>query len=430
VNKVFETPPSYNKTVLSSGVRVVSEHHPFTRSTSVGLFIPLGSRDETHSFMGAAHFIEHMAFKGTKTKSAFDIAASIEAVGGDLNAFTSKEYTCFHATTLREHLSLSLDVLTDILTNATFQVDEFEKERQVILSEVDMSADDPQEYIFDLYLESVFKGHPLSQPILGTAASLNGLSRKNLYDYYKGHYASSDVIVSVAGNVDHDEAVELVQKILGKAKVDKRQPLPRRKKPKTYGFQEFRFKNSEQVHILIGQKSSSYRDATRFEAYIANAVLGGGMTSRLYQKIREKKALAYSVYSYLHSFTDSGLSMVYAGTAPEHAKKAIRMIKQEYLNLLEKGLTKKELNFFKRQVIGTILLGADDIENRMSSLGVNEMVFGEYRPVDRVIEEIEGVTASSMQDFFQKNIDSKSFGTYILGELEPKAAAELFLVEP
>lgn len=379
--------------------------------------------------MGAAHFIEHMAFKGTKSKSAFDIAASLEAVGGELNAFTSKEYTCFHATVLKEHLPLALDVLSDILTHATFDKVEFERERQVILSEIDMSADDPQEYIFDLYLESAFQKHPLSQPILGTPKSLEGMSRSQLFDYYKSHYATSDMVVSVAGSVDHGEAVRLVQDRLGKKTLTRSKSKEPRSKPKIYGFQEFRHRTSEQVHILIGQKSSSYRDSTRFEAYIANAVLGGGMTSRLYQKIREKRALTYSVYSYLHSFTDTGLSMVYAGTAPENAGKVIRLIKQEYRKLLESGLTRKELEFFKRQVVGTILLGADDVENRMSSLGVNEMVFGEYRPVERVIDEIEAVTAGSMQTFFEKNIDLKSFGTYILGQLSPEQAADLLLID-
>lgn len=422
MNKVFEIPPVFNKTTLKNGVRVLTEHHPNTRATTVGLFIPLGSRDEPHDLMGAAHFVEHMVFKGTKNRTAFDIVASLEAVGGELNAYTSREATCFHATTLREHLPLSLGVLTDLVSHATFEKEEFEKERQVILSEIDMSADDLEEYVFDLYFERVFNKHTLSKPILGTPESLKAISRKKLFDFYKLHYGGPEMIVSIAGAVDHEEAVKLVEKALGRK--SKKSSNVKRKKPKPVSFQEFRYRNCEQVHVLMGQPSCGYSDKHRFESYIANAVLGGGMTSRLYQKIREKKALAYSVYSYLHAFTDSGLNMVYAGTTQKNLKKTMGAIEKEVMSLLDKGVSKKELEFFRKQVEGTILLGADDIENRMNSLGVNEMIFGEYRSVERVLDEISAVTVGSIKDYFQKYMDSEKFGIYILGDLTPEQAAD------
>lgn len=427
MNKVFELPPEFNKTILPNGVRVLTEHHPNTRATCAGIFVPYGSRHEPDDLVGAAHFVEHMVFKGTKKRTAFQLVANIEAVGGELNAYTSREYTCFHASTLREHLPLSLEVLTDLVSGAVFDKEEFEKERQVILSEIDMSADDLDEYIFDMYFEKVYNKHPLSRPILGTPESLNSISRKKLFDFYKERYGSSDIVVSIAGAVDHDEAVRMVEKALGKAKRQNEIKSEKQRKPRATKFQEFKYKPSEQVHLLLGQKSSSYKDKFRFESYIANAVLGGGMTSRLYQKIREKRGLAYSVYSYLHAFTDGGLVMVYAGTSKEHSKKCLKLMRKEFENLMHKGITKKELDFFRRQVIGTILLGSDDIENRMNSLGVNEMVFGKYRPVETVLEEILSVTTESMHQYFQKYMDVNKFGLYVMGDLQPKEAADLLL---
>lgn len=427
MNKVFELPPEFNKTTLSNGVRVLTEHHPNTRATCAGIFVPYGSRHEPDDLVGAAHFVEHMVFKGTKRHTAFDLVANIEAVGGELNAYTSREYTCFHASTLREHLPISLDVLTDLVSGAVFEKEEFEKELQVILSEIDMSADDLDEYIFDMYFEKVYNKHPLSRPILGTPESLNAISRKKLFDFYKKRYGSTDIIVSVAGAVDHDEVVRLVEKALGKTKAHSEKDCTRQSKPKAVKFQEFKYKPSEQVHLLLGQKSSSYKDKFRFESYIANAVLGGGMTSRLYQKIREKKGMAYSVYSYLHAFTDGGLMMVYSGTSKENAKKCLKLMRKEFENLMNKGVTKKELDFFRRQVIGTILLGADDIENRMNSLGVNEMIFGKYRPVETVLEEIQAVTTDSMGRYFDKYMDENKYGLYVMGDLKPEEAADLLI---
>lgn len=419
--KVFEQDPIFNKTVLSNGVRVLTEHHPGTRATSVGFYVPYGTRDEEPDMIGASHFVEHMVFKGTKKRSAFDIVASLEAVGGDLNAYTSREYTCFHATTLKENLSLSLDVLVDLLVSSTFDEEEFEKERQVILAEIDMSADNLEEYIFDLYFERAYGKHPLSRPILGTEESLNGISQKQLKAVYKREYSGAPIIISIAGAVDHDEAVRLVESAFkGQKKAETKKK--RRTRATSKHFKVCKRRNSEQVHVLMGQNAAAYKDSHRFDSYILNAALGGGMTSRLYQKVREKKALAYSVYSYLHSFTDSGQLVVYAGTSQELLKKTMDTIYNEFVSIYEKGLTKKEIEFFRRQVKGQISLGADDIDNRMNSLGVNEMVFGKYKPVSEILEEIDSVSQESIKDYMHNFMDPSSFGLYLLGDLEPEVA--------
>ena len=421
--KAYEVDPVYNKTVLSNGVRVITEHHQYSRATTAGVFVDLGTRDEPEDLIGAAHFVEHMVFKGTKSRSSFEIAKSLEAVGGELNAYTTREYTCFHGTTLKEDTNLCLDVLSDIVSNAIMDSEEFEREKNVVLQEIDMSADQLEEYIFDKYFEDVYSGHNLGRSILGTPNSLAQISRKKLFDFYRERYRGENIVVAVAGHVNHDEIVETVDKKLGsrKSKVE----LARRKKPRLKKVRKVYKRPSEQAHILIGLPSTSYKDSSRFDAYVANAVLGGGMTSRVYQKIREKLGLAYSVYSYLHSYTDSGLLMLYAGTSLNQYGKVLDLLHKEFLKFREKGPTQKELKFYKQQVIGGIILGSDDIENRMNSLGVNEMVFNRYRPVDLVTQEIEKVTKESVMQYSEKYLDPSQLGISVMGDVDESLAQKL-----
>ena len=383
---VFDYQPTFNKTVLNNGVRIVTEHHPHTRASCAAIYVVLGSRDEPKDLNGAAHFIEHLVFKGTKKRSALDIVKDLEAVGGEINAYTTKEYTCFHATTLRENLELSLDVLVDLVGGASFAQKDFDLERDVISQEIAMSADQLEEYIFDLYFENAYQGSKLGQPILGTEKSLSHISRKELFKYYNDHYISSNILVSVAGDVDHDEVVKFVQKKLGQKY--KRPPKKTRKSSQPKPFMKKIERTSEQVHVLLGYPTASFKDDERFESYLVNAVLGGGMTSRLYQKIREKQALTYNVYSYLHAFTDSGLMMLYAATTADKVKKVLNAFEREVNNLLDKRISSKELMFFKKQIMGQLLLGADDIENRMNSIAVNEMIFSKYTQIFSFIKKI------------------------------------------
>ncbi len=424
MNKAFDYQPEFKKTVLSNGTRVVTEHHPYSRATSAGIYVDMGSRDESPSLNGAAHFIEHLVFKGTSKRSAYEIVKCLEEVGGDLNAYTTREYTCFHASSLREHLNLSMDVLSDLVSDALFDPAEFDKERQVILQEILMSTDDLEEYIFDLYFEKAFPNNSLSLPILGTESSLNAMKRDDLFNFYQSRYKAEHLIVSVAGFVEHDEVVELVEKNL--LLQSEKKITYDRISPSMGSFQQFYKKDSEQVHFLMGLPSSSFTSEHRFDSYIVNALLGGGMTSQLYQKIREEKALAYSVYSYLQSFTDGGLMMFYVGTSQDKIAQVSEMVLDEVQKFMSQGIQQKDLDLYKRQVMGQIMLGADDIENRMNSLAVNEMIFGEYRSVDHVLSEIDRVSVHSVKSFVDQYFDFNKSGCLLLGKCDENTQKKVF----
>jgi predicted Zn-dependent peptidase len=424
--KAYSYKPIFQKTTLKNGVRVVTESHPFTRAVSVGVFVEIGTRDEAVARAGLTHFLEHLVFKGTRKRSAYDLAKVLDAVGGDLNAYTTREYTCFHATSLKEHLALGLDVVMDLVTSATLTVEDFKKEREVIAQEIQMSKESLEEYILDIYLEQTFAGHPLATPILGSEETLAALRRSDVVKHYEQHFRGPRIIVSVAGPVEHDQVVEQVEKALGK--ISRHAKELKRKAPRKKPFAEFIPRQSEQVHLLVGLPSCSYKSQHRFESYVVNDVLGGGVTSRLYQKIREDKALVYTVYSFLQSFVDTGLFLTYAGTSEKNALSVLRAVRSELEKFRARGLKDHDLSTFKTQVKGQILLGAEDMENRMNSLGVNEMVFNTYRPVDEVIHEIEQVTVKSIRDYVRQYFDLSQLSLMVMGDLEPASALKLLQV--
>jgi predicted Zn-dependent peptidase len=410
--------------VLKNGVRVVTESHPFTRAVSVGVFVEAGTRHENPKKAGVTHFLEHMVFKGTRRRSAFELAKVLEAVGGDLNAYTTREYTCFHATSLKEHLPLSMDVVTDLITGPTLARDDFETEREVIVQEIQMSKDNLEEYILDIYLEKAYEGQDLGIPILGTEETLAALKRADLAAHYADIIRGPNLILSVSGPVEHEQVVELAQKTLGKLK-GRAKNLSSDRKPRVRRVQEYIERPSEQVHLMVGLPSCSYKSKQRFESFVVNDLLGGGVTSRFYQNIREDKGLVYSVYSFLQSFVDTGLFLTYAGTSLKNAPRLLRALKSEMQKFLDSGIKDKELAMFKTQVKGQILLGAEDMENRMNSLGINEMIFDEYRPVDRVIDDIEKVTLRSISDYVRKYFDLDRVSLMVMGEMSASDALNL-----
>lgn len=421
--KAYSYKPIFQKTVLKNGVRVITESHPFTRAVSVGVFVQAGTRHENPRKAGLTHFLEHLVFKGTKKRSAYDLAKVLDAVGGDLNAYTTREYTCFHATSLKEHLGLSLDVLTDLLTQPRLARGDFETEREVITQEIQMSKDNLEEYILDEYLEKAFAGQDLATPILGTEKTLGGLKRADLLDHHQTVMRGPNVIISVAGPVEHEQVVEIAAKTLGKLPRGAKSRKPKRARVRR--VQEFIARPSEQVHMLVGLPSCAYTSEHRFESFVVNDMLGGGVTSRFYQKVREEKGLVYTVYSFLQSFADTGLFLTYAGATYKNAPGVIRGIRGELEKFVARGIRESELASFKTQVKGQILLGAEDMENRMNSLGVNEMIFGEYRPVDQVIADIEKVSLRSIKDYVQKYFDLEQVGLMVMGDLQPAQALKL-----
>ncbi len=403
----------FKKTVLDNGIRVVSEMHSESRAASMGIWVATGTRDEKSGDEGISHFLEHLVFKGTKNRSAYQIAKSLEALGGDLNAFTTREYTCYHALVLKDHWPKALDVLTDLVTNMQMRKLDFQLEKSVILQEITMGDDALEELIYDEYLARCLPKHPLGKPILGTSASVEAMTQKQISEYYRERYSGSNLIVAAAGNVDHSELVEAVQNRLGGR--PKNRFKKHRTKPKHRPFRAVIEKKTEQLHLLLGLPCSSFKDRNRFESFIINALLGGGMTSKLYQSVREKKGLVYSIYSSLNTFDDFGVINIYAGCEQENMKSVVRTIATELRRIRRNGVTEGELELFKTQVAGSLLLGSDDIDNRMQSIAVNEMVFGKYKPVDAIIDEINAVTAKSVNQYIKKVFDFKQMGAILMG---------------
>ncbi len=406
----------FKKTLLDSGITVVTEAHRYQRSVCVGAFIEIGTRDEPAKNVGICHFVEHMVFKGTKSRSAGEIARSIEAVGGDLNAFTTREYTCFHTTSLKDDLELDIEVLGDLVGNARFSQRDFDLEKKVILQEVSMTEDTPEEYIYDMFFEKIYGKSSLGWPILGTKQSLEDLKRSELMKFYKERYCGSNIIVAAAGALDHDAVVEMVEKSF---KVSKKGPkIPRRKKPRWVPVREVVRKEGEQTHILVGFDGVSFTSPKRFEAFVLNAWIGGGMSSKLYQSIREKRGLAYTIYSNLTTFTDCGTLSIYAATEGKSVTAVMEAIHHDVKELKKKKLNPRGLELFKQQVRGGVLLGADDMENRMSSLGVNEMTFGEYMAVDTIVESIDKVTASDVRALALDLLNPDKMAVLVMGDVD------------
>lgn len=401
--------PLFKKTTLANGIRVVTEKHPYTEAISAGIWICAGSRDEKKQFMGISHLLEHMVFKGTKKRSAYQLAQIMESRGGDLNAFTTRESICFYATTLKKDLKLNLDVLMDLTVNATFPVREYDREKSVIQQEISMYFDNHEEYVFDLFSEQAYRGHPMGWSILGSTETVGEIGRSDIRDFYKKMFRGENIIVSVCGAVEHEDVLRIIAPILGR--IPKRAPKLNRKKPKFYPFKQDFYREIEQAHILMGFEAPHLRHPLRFASFIVNTALGGGMTSILFQKIREKKGLAYTVYSTVSNSTDSGLTLIYAGTDPENKEQVIEIINTEIQKLKRDGFNKKLLERYKTQIKGFLLLNDDDLESRMNSLCLNEMVFGKYRTTDDILKAIEETQVKDIDQFMDEFVTPSKIAT-------------------
>jgi predicted Zn-dependent peptidase len=403
----------FKKSELKNGIRVVSELHSQSRAVALGLWVMTGTRDESDKDAGISHFVEHLVFKGTKTRSAFQLAKALESLGGELNAYTTREYTCYHAIVLKDHWKKALEILSDLATNMEISREDFVVEKSVILQEIAMGEDNLEELIYDVYFERTLGKNPLSRPILGTEKSISAMTLKQIHHYYRERYSGNNIILSAAGCLDHQELVEGAKEFLSSKK--KRRFKKTRKKPSHKAIRAVYEKEAEQLHLLVGIPCPSFRDKYRFEAFVVNTLLGGGMTSKLYQSIREKRGLVYTIYSSLNTFEDFGLINIYAACEPKNMKAVIRGLVNEVKRVRKQGITENELEMFKTQVVGGILLGSDDIENRMTSVGVNEMVFEKYKPVEAIVEEIKEVTVKSVNEFMDSYLDLSEAGWLLMG---------------
>lgn len=407
------------KTTLDNGIQVITEEIPHVHSVSVGVWVQAGSRDESLEENGISHFIEHMLFKGTKRRSARQIAKEIDAVGGILNAFTSKEFSSFYAKVLSEHLPLALDLLFDLFLNSLFSAEELEKERQVIVQEISMVEDTPDEYIHDLFNESFWPRHPLGSPILGRMETISKMNRKKLMEFFHQHYLDVQPILVAAGNLKHENLLKPVREALGKMRPrpKKRHGRPPRPHPRLL----VKNKKLEQVHLVLGTEGLSATHAQRFTIAILNTVLGGGMSSRLFQEVREKRGLAYSIYSYLSSFLDSGLLGVYAGTGEKTVSRVLQTILREMKKLADNSLKPKELRAAKEQLKGNLLLSLESTDNRMSRLAKNELYFNRYISPEEIIEGIEKVASDEVNALAQQILRPGSLSLTALGPITKDA---------
>lgn len=393
---------SVKRTVLASGLRIVTEEDPSVRSAAVGIWVNVGSRDESTSVAGASHFLEHLLFKGTTTRTALEISSSLESVGGEMNAFTSKEYTCFYARVIDTDLPMAIDVVSDLITSSVVKALDVDAERKVVLEEISMRDDDPSDLIHDLFSETFYGDNQLGRPILGTVKSINEMSRNSVYNYYKKKYLPQDLVVAVAGNIKHKKVVAMVEKALsrdgfldvtGAPQVRSNTPF-KITKQKSVGLM---YRKTEQSHIFYGMEGVARNDERRFSVGILSAALGGGMSSRLFQEIREKRGMAYSVYAYAQQFAGSGFLGFYAGCNPSKTHDVISVIREVLADVAANGMTHEEIERAKGAVRGSLVLSQEDSGSRMSRIGKNEIVYGEIMGFDAILKKIEGVNSEQIR---------------------------------
>jgi predicted Zn-dependent peptidase len=380
----------FRKTVLPNGVRIITEEIDFVHSAAIGLWVGAGSRDEREGYEGISHFIEHMFFKGTEHRTARELAESLEAVGGQLNAFTTKEYTCYYAKILDEDLDLAIDVLSDMFFHSLFDEKEIEKEKNVVIEEIKMYEDSPDELIHDIFSERVWNEHPLGKPILGTEESIRALSQAKIMLFLSEHYAPDNVVIAVAGKIKHEDVVAKLSDQFGMFQRGGRRVLEG--KPTGHTVEHYKKRDTEQMHILLGVPGLDQDDDDIYAMHIFNNILGGGLSSRLFQEIRERRGLAYSVYSYHSTYVDTGLFVIYAGTSPRNTKEVCECILQELKEIKQQGITEVELARTKAQIKGGLYLGLEAVSSRMSRLGKTELTYNRVLSPEEVVEKLMKVT--------------------------------------
>ncbi len=395
------------RSVLPGGVRVLTERMPGLRSATIGAWVGVGSRDERDGHHGSTHFLEHLLFKGTGKRSALDIAEAFDAVGGEANAATGKEHTCYYARVLDEDLPMAVDVITDMVTSARLDPGELETERGVILEELAMNDDDPSDVAHEQFAAAVLGAHPLGRPIGGTPETIRAVPRDAVWDHYREHYASGTLVVTAAGGVDHDVLCAQVLQALADGGWDATSgsaPLPRRggeglvaHGAPSAGTEVAIHRTTEQANVVIGGAGLTATDPRRFVLSVLNAALGGGMSSRLFQEIREKRGLAYSTYSFSSGHADTGIFGLYAGCTPAKVDEVTALLEQEWDRLAQDGLTPGELQRSIGQLSGGLVLGMEDTGSRMGRLGKSELVHGELLGLDESLERIRAVTAEEVR---------------------------------
>ena len=391
------------RTVLPGGLRIITEQMPSVRSAAIGIWVNVGSRDEVASQTGSAHYLEHLLFKGTKNRSALDISSTIDAVGGEMNAFTSKEVTCFYTRVLDTSVPEAIEVLVDMITSATITSIDVDQERQVVLEEIAMRDDDPADIVHEQFSRALFGDAPLGRSILGTVENISSLSRRSIHGFYRKYYSPDRLVIAVAGNIDHASIVKQIRRAFDLGGVDLAgeetpyvPPKVKTKVSHTGGFVKFD-KTTEQANLVIGVPGLDRGDERRYIQSVFNAALGGGMSSRLFQEVREKRGLVYTVYSFGQQFQDAGMAGVYAGCSPKNLEQVTQVITDVLDEVALNGITEAELAKAKGQVSGGMVLGLEDTSSRMSRIARSEMNHGYVPSVSQVLERISSVTLEEVQ---------------------------------
>jgi predicted Zn-dependent peptidase len=408
---------SYQKTRLDNGICVVTEAIPSLDSVSLGIWIKTGSRDESLAESGLSHFIEHLLFKGTERRSAFDISREIESVGGSINAFTGKEHTCFHAKILKRDLPLAVDILADIVAHSVFDPAEIERERMVVLQEIKMVEDTPDDYIHDLFYRSFWGDHPLGYPITGWEKNVSSFRREEIIAFVQGHYTPDRMVVAAAGGLNHREVVDLVAGRLGDLHPAS-PPAPRQETSGGRSRMQITYRELEQVHFCLGTTGIAHQHRLRYAGHTLNTLLGGNMSSRLFQEVREKRGLTYSIYSFLNMYTDTGLFGVYAGTTKAEIEEVIALVVKELQGIREGRIEAADLTAAKEYLRGGTILSLEGSDGRMSRAARDEIFFGRHLPLTEVLDGLERITKEDIVELAQAMLASNPLCITLLGAIE------------
>jgi predicted Zn-dependent peptidase len=407
-----------NKTVLSNGVKIITKKIPHVRSVSMGVWVNVGARDETDDQSGLSHFIEHMIFKGTARRSAYQIAKAFDAIGGHTNAFTSMEHTCYYAKVLDTHLETMVEILSDIFLNSVFDPQEVERERPVIYQEIGMVEDSPEEYLHQLATENFWGDHPLGRSILGTRENIERFKPETIKAFFNQFYHPERIFIAVAGNVDHQGIIDLVGPAF--ESIHNGHTLPERYRPQIKPADQALHRDLEQAHICLSTMGLSITDPQRFAFSLMNTILGGNMSSRLFQEIREQRGLAYSVYSFMASHVDTGMFGVYAGVTPEAVTQTIDLIVRDLKKIMTQPVSDAELQDAKEYTKGNLCLATESVDNQMVRLAQNEIHFGEYIPLQSVMDNIEAVTSKEIQNLAMELFKPEQASLTVLGPVDKK----------
>ena len=407
----------YRKLILDNGIRLVSERIPTVKSVTVGMWVNAGSRDETPAQAGYSHFIEHMFFKGTETRSAAEISREIDALGGELNAFTTRETTTFYIKVLDQHLPKALELLSDLFHRSRFGSKEIEKEKQVVLEEIRMVQDDPEDLVQEVHTGLMMGRHPLSCPILGQESTIARVRRKDLCEYINTHYRPEEMVLAVAGSFEQSQLEKMMGRMFGTYRPSESAIARKRCPPEIHQGTIMKRKSLEQVHLCVGLKGISAGHKDRFAAYVLNSVLGGSVSSRLFQEIREKRGLAYSIYSFLSAYSDGGTITIYAGTRASEVERVLELIRREIRRMGNRGIDRAELRRTKDQMKGSLMLSLESSHSRMNKLAKDELIAGAHTSLEEMLSEIDAITESQVARVARELFDPARLAIAGLGPL-------------